>query len=769
MSKLGFRSQFGTVLVAASFVLFSAAACTGELTGSSKATDRPSGSTGAQGSAGSASDVAGGCDIAAVLSKPANGCTTSNCHGQPFQGGLDLATPGVAARLVGVQSTSDACGGQLLIDPANPDNSLLLRLVDTQRFASTPNQCGVLMPFGSSEGLTGADLKCVQDWVHAVASEPTDAGTPALPFEPLTVESYLPKIKTLLTGGAVTSEELTSVQKDPGALKPLVAAWTKTPEFQAKMFDFFRIALQQRIVGTLNFQLNTLSGPHKAQLTANAEESFLRSAWDIVANGRPFTEVITTQHFAVTTGLLVALAYADNTTQGLRADKQTLYRDPPAGSPAAPWPLGYSVQNKQWLLPNLPAGCPMVAMTGQNVFDMLMGFVTCAQPVGNTNLTTGTVLSDADFVDWHFVDVQTASAKHAAATFYDVDSLRGASMVYLTQPRIGFFTTPAFFGNWDTNDGNQFRVTTSQTLITALGEILSPADPTKPVRLDGLDADHAPTTSSCYGCHQFLDPMRGYFSSKFSIDYQGTTTPTTTIPSFAFHGVSHDGGDISDFAATLAGHPLFASAWVQKLCYFANSEGCDASDPEVQRIAQVFHDSHFDFIALVNELFTSPLVTGVSATQSYSSQDMLVSITRRQHFCQLIDERLGTTNTCLNAGNVVGLIPQDEFSRGAAAPVQPAVTSLFHFAAAEKLCSAIGSKLVVTGGRFDPASSAPAIDDMVSKLMGLSAAHSRTAAIHDALSAHYAAARAAGASTTTALRDTFTVACMSPDVMAIGL
>jgi len=755
----------GSSLLAAALLSFALAeACTGQM-GAGAAL----GSGASGGSAGMPTDVAGGCDITKVFSKPENGCTNSNCHGKPFQGGLDLATPGVADRLVGVRSTSDACSGQLLIDPKNPDDSLLLRLVDAQRFAANPG-CGVMMPFGKPEGLTGDDLTCVENWVHAVAGTDMDAGTPVQPFEPLVVESYLQKVKTLLNGGAVNADELTAVQKDPSALKGLVTGWTQAPEFQTKMHDFLAVALQQRVVGTLDFQLDTLRGPFRASLTSNAEESFLRTTLDTISAHRPFTEVVTTQHFAVTTGLLVAIAYTDKTDAELKADKQTLYRAPPDGTPAAPWTLDYELANKQWLLPTLPAtGCDKVTLTGPGIYDMLMGSVRCPLPLGPTNITSGTVLSDADFADWHFIDIKPATAKNPPTKFYDVASLRTATTVYLKQPRIGFFTTPAFFANWDTNDGNQFRVTTSQTLITALGEILSPADPTKPVSEDGLDAAHAPTTSSCYGCHQFLDPMRGYFSSTFSTTYKATDTPTTSTPSFAFHGVTHEGGDLAAFANTLATHPLFASAWVQKLCFYANSEGCEASDPEVQRIAQVFTDSHFDFVTLVQELFTSPLVTGVSATQSFTDQDYLVSITRRQHFCQMIDERLGTTDTCKNAGTVVGLIPQDEFSRGSAVPVQPAVTSLFHFAAAEKLCGKIAGKLVGTGLRFDPANAPAAIDDLVSALMGLSSAHSRAAAMHDALSKHFADARSAGASTLGALKDTFTVACMSPDVMGLGL
>ena len=726
------------------------------------------GSSGSGENAG-APGVAGGCDISAIFSKSDYGCTASNCHGKQFQGGVDLVSPGIAERLVGTRSITQACGGQLLIDPNSPDDSLLLRLLDAKRFNATPNQCGVMMPFGSEEGLVGDDLACVESWVHAVSAGKGNTVPAPVPFEPVGPESYLAKVKLLLNGDAVTADELTQIKADPSALAGLVDKWTSVPAFQTKMQDFFRVALQQRLVGTLNFQLDTVEGPHQTQLKTNAEESFLRTAWDLVANRQPFNGVLTTRRFAVTSALLVAIAYEDGTATSLRADKHTLYRDPPVGTPAAPWPLSYEVQNKTWLMPQLDVTCPKIALTDPDLYDMMMGLVRCPQPLGNVSFSTGTVLTTPDFADWHFVEIKPATAAHPATKFYDVDALRNTDTVYLSQPRVGFFTTPAFLGNWDTNDGNSFRVTTSQTLITALGEALSPADPTPPLHIDGLDQAHAPKDSTCYGCHRFLDPMRLYFQEQYSTAYQAASSAPQSQPSLAFHGVTLDGGRVGDFAAALANHPLFATAWVQKLCYYANSQACDVTDPEVLRIAKAFTDSNYDFLTLVKELFTSPLVTGAAQTQSYTDSDLLVSITRRQHFCQMIDQRLGTVNTCLNAGSVVNLIPQDEFSRGSPVPVQPAVTGLFHFAAAEKVCSTIATKLVTTTGRFKVGAPQASILDMVGYLMGLPTSHSRYVVTYNQLTNHYNQARLLGASTTSALQDTFTVACMSPDVMGVGL
>jgi hypothetical protein len=103
--------------------------------------------------------------------------------------------------------------------------------------------------------------------------------------------------------------------------------------------------------------------------------------------------------------------------------------------------------------------------------------------------------------------------------------------------------------------------------------------------------------------------------------------------------------------------------------------------------------------------------------------------------------------------------------------VQPAVTSLFHFSAAEKLCDKVASKVVGTAATalFNPSEPDAALDRLTQNLMGLSPSHSRYATARAALADHLVQAKAGGASATIALRSAFTLACLSPDVMALGL
>jgi hypothetical protein len=265
--------------------------------------------------------------------------------------------------------------------------------------------------------------------------------------------------------------------------------------------------------------------------------------------------------------------------------------------------------------------------------------------------------------------------------------------------------------------------------------------------------------------------MREYFAREYSFAYQVPDSPSTVTPSFAFKGVVHDGGDIDDFTETLAGHPRFPTGWLQKLCFWANSQPCDTADPEFVRVAAAFVDSGYDFKTLLVELMSSPLVTGASYVDTFASAEPFVSITRKQHLCQLLDARLGVADACGVASLFAGLVPEDEFARGSPEPVQTAVTGLFHFAASEHLCSKLASKLVgnAPASRFQLSDPAAVIAELTGSLMGLAPGHSRHDATRSELQGHFDAVVANGNTELEALRSTFVVACQSPDVMAIGL
>jgi hypothetical protein len=100
-------------------------------------------------------------DVALDLLAPR--CGGDACHGVPDTSpaaGLDLESPGIEGRLVGVES---ACDDRLLIDPADPEGSYLLEKLYPQP------SCGAQMPLGG-EALSAQELDCVHGWVSGLAT-----------------------------------------------------------------------------------------------------------------------------------------------------------------------------------------------------------------------------------------------------------------------------------------------------------------------------------------------------------------------------------------------------------------------------------------------------------------------------------------------------------------------------------------------------------------------------------------------------------------------
>ncbi|HEY6459879.1 MAG TPA: malectin [Polyangiaceae bacterium] len=110
----------------------------------------------------------GGCED--VPSLFVASCGGTGCHDATSKAqALDLVSPGVASRLVGVHATE---GAGLLIDPSNPSASV----VYTKLLASPP--FGARMPTGSK--LDDTTIGCVYDWVAGqanLAPGGTDGGT----------------------------------------------------------------------------------------------------------------------------------------------------------------------------------------------------------------------------------------------------------------------------------------------------------------------------------------------------------------------------------------------------------------------------------------------------------------------------------------------------------------------------------------------------------------------------------------------------------------
>jgi len=99
-------------------------------------------------------------------------CSTPGCHSAVDKMlGLDLQSPGVSSRLIGVQATG---GTGLLIDPSDPAMSILY----TKLTATPP--FGVRMPFNESP-LDDATIACVLSWITQQVGDAGDDGALASP------------------------------------------------------------------------------------------------------------------------------------------------------------------------------------------------------------------------------------------------------------------------------------------------------------------------------------------------------------------------------------------------------------------------------------------------------------------------------------------------------------------------------------------------------------------------------------------------------------
>jgi len=633
---------------------------------------------------------------------------------------------------------------------------------------------------------------------------------------------YVAKVKDVLVGLPPTGAEVQAVEADPAALGVLVDGWMALPEYAQKMMRFFQLAFQQTQITSNDFadQVHGLIGMNPSTtplILQNVTESFARTMVALTSQGHPFTEAMTTQQLMMTTALKEFYAYLD--TVEINDDGATFdhfrqqFRTAQIEAEAAQGPIPISEtldptspNFMHWYDPDVATaeaqipGChtdPFLLETqALTLHWLLLGSLDgrklasgmlCPVYAGSAGATQ---FLESDFSDWTMVTIRRAGSGESTTAFYDLPSLRKAQELVLSMPRAGFFSTPAFFANWQTNVSNQMRVTLHQALIVATGSSIDGTDKTYPTGTPGLDAAHA-SQADCFACHKILDPSRSILSATWSWNYHNQQDPTWIAQPgiFAFRGVVQPVSSLTDFANALATHPLVAPGWTQKLCYYVNSAPCDESDPEFQRIATLFQSSGYSWTTLVKALVRSPLTTLSAATRTTTESGETVAIARRNHLCAALAARLGladpcgldvvqTTGTAASTSEIVSGFPSDGYGRGAVAPILPNQPTLFFRAGVENLCATIAARVVdAAPGSAPPgakqwSSAAPdaAIDDFVSALMGIPSSDPRASPSRVALKGHFSSAlQVAGTTSTQALQSTFVVACTSPSVVSIGL
>ena len=457
----------------------------------------------------------------------------------------------------------------------------------------------------------------------------------------------------------------------------------KLPQYEQKMLRFFELAFQQTQVTSADFAdqaypkqigVNAYTIP---QLTQNAQESFARTMIQLLAQDAPLTAGMTTQQIMMTTAMKELYAFLDAWEVDDNGNVTDHFRQAYAGKTITveasngPIPIAQSVDPASpnfmhWYDPDVatadsqtpgcqddPIAYPVSAAT---LHYLLYGSLDNRKGSSGTpcGVFAGSAaapqLQASDFSDWTMVTIRSPNAGESVTQFWDLPALRTASELVLQIPRVGFFSTPAFFANWQTNTSNQARVTAHQALIVATGSSVDGTDLTTPPGLPGLDATHS-NEVACFGCHKVLDPTRSIFSATYSWNYHSQLDPTWTAQPgvFAFRGVIQPVHSMMDFGAALANHPLFASGWVQKLCYYVNSAPCAPSD--LQELAGAFQSTGYSWNALVKALVTSPVTTNAMETATSATNGEVIAVARRDHLCASLDARLGLLGCVRPPGN----------------------------------------------------------------------------------------------------------------------
>ncbi len=606
--------------------------------------------------------------------------------------------------------------------------------------------------------------------------------------------------------------------------------WSASPQWKSKLVGFFKQAFQQTQTDILDYNehlginTNPWLGTDKALFVRAAEESFARTVVQLLDEGRPFTEAVTTERFMLNAPLMSAYAYVDAVpfNDDVRPVQsafwllkkfpnltwtRTLNPDPVTGMPR-PIPIEESVDPQspnfmRWFDPRPGAGMPEICTAPQSRRED----ITRPRPVGapgvqdhifdfffGGRVSCGATLSQwkpEDWNTWRMITVRRPrSSAEDRTIFWDLPKFRDpkTTELVLNTPRIGFFTTPAFFANWPTNISNSYRVAANQALIVALGRSFDDRGTTVQVTETSVDSMHIQPGTTCFGCHQVIDPMRDFFRHNYSVPYsqQLLDLRASGIPATGTFTVDNSppvtGTGVEAFAKAMAQHPRFAAAWTQKLCQFANSESCIEQDPEFVRVTEAFRRSNHGFKVLVRELFSSPLVTFARSSRTAEELGVTVSIARREGLCAALEARLAITDLCALRGvntartsttskNLALSVPGAGYARGDEVPLLPHDPNMFFASAAENLCGLLAAQVVHAGGGslYTSAKKDEAIRDLVATIVGLPVGHSRAGEMTTILNDHHAEAVRGGVSPTDALRSTFILACSSPFTVSMGL
>ena len=222
-----------------------------------------------------------------------NGCL--GCHGPAAQGSLDLRSIEGRA-LADAPAQAEGCQSRKLIDVNRPSHSLILQVVGaTEPPAGAADSCQLVMPPQPAALIPQADRDCLNAWAADVAEDFRGEDPPEQETQ-IELRAALQKVKTVLRGSALSEAELLSVQSaadERTGIETLVRDWAQGPQFERKLQSFLKVALQQQLQGFQGIQFDRLNVNRamRERLIRVMEESFVRTAMDLIEREQPFNQV----------------------------------------------------------------------------------------------------------------------------------------------------------------------------------------------------------------------------------------------------------------------------------------------------------------------------------------------------------------------------------------------------------------------------------------------------------------------------------------------
>ena len=160
---------------------------------------------------------------------------------------------------------------------------------------------------------------------------------------------------------------------------------------------------------------------------------------------------------------------------------------------------------------------------------------------------------------------------------------------------------------------------------------------------------HVQPGTPCFACHQLLDPMRDFYKQSYSLTYfeqlstliprprrcRPRASSTWTAPRCAGRGVA-------TLAKAMAEHPLFATAWTQKVCQLANASHVRRGRSRVRAGGQRLQDQQLRLEGPAAR--AAVLAAGHlrrAAPRPRTRAAWCISIARRDNYCDRLGNRLG--------------------------------------------------------------------------------------------------------------------------------